>query len=557
MVDFIILQFSFFLILSSIIGYGFLFRKLIQFNDGFVENQDHYHLGLLGIYGIFLLIFISYASSLFFKHNIIHNSIVFTFGLFVFLKNLKIFEKKSKIFILPILYTCIFILVFKNHDDFHYYHFPYTFFLVENTHPVGLGNFNLAFRTPSSIFFLNSLFYLPFIKEFSFNFGQALMFLFCNFYFLEKIFLLKKKNNKDVLSIYLILCLGFINIFFYRLAEYGTDRSAQIFILILIFEILHFINFESFNNYFLARKKIINIIILIIIIISLKAFYVLYFLFLIPIVFLIIKKKKINFFKFIIFSKINIFFIIYLGLVFLIYFLNTSCFLYPLKATCIETSWYLGDVEVDRLKLWYEQWSKAGAGPNFRVDNPEQYIQKLNWLPNWLDMYFFNKVSDFLIGLMILLLITYFTLILKKNDNVNSFKSLSVITILSLLFLEWFFHHPSLRYGGYVIIASIFFIIYINFFKIIGKKNRILLLIVLFFSIGMTRNIYRISKEMKQYNYNLLSNTFYLTDKYSYRVSNRIKLIDQNYYECSFNKKLCIDDIILEKKFSTKLYKKK
>ena len=26
---------------------------------------------------------------------------------------------------------------------------------------------------------------------------------------------------------------------------------------------------------------------------------------------------------------------------------------------------------------WYEQWSKAGANPNFRVENPEVYIQDL------------------------------------------------------------------------------------------------------------------------------------------------------------------------------------
>ena len=38
---------------------------------------------------------------------------------------------------------------------------------------------------------------------------------------------------------------------------------------------------------------------------------------------------------------------------------------------------------------------KGGATPNFRVDNPEAYIQKFNWLGNWIDVYFFNKVSDF------------------------------------------------------------------------------------------------------------------------------------------------------------------
>ena len=40
---------------------------------------------------------------------------------------------------------------------------------------------------------------------------------------------------------------------------------------------------------------------------------------------------------------------------------------------------------------------KGGATPNFRVENPEIYIKNLNWVSNWIDIYFFNKVSDFLL----------------------------------------------------------------------------------------------------------------------------------------------------------------
>ena len=52
---------------------------------------------------------------------------------------------------------------------------------------------------------------------------------------------------------------------------------------------------------------------------------------------------------------------------------------------------------------WYQQWSKAGAGPNYRVDDPENYIKGFNWGSNWFDKYFFNKVSDFLAGILFLL----------------------------------------------------------------------------------------------------------------------------------------------------------
>ena len=66
---------------------------------------------------------------------------------------------------------------------------------------------------------------------------------------------------------------------------------------------------------------------------------------------------------------------------------------------------------------WYEQWSKAGAGPNYRVDDPENYIQGFNWVSNWFDKYFFNKVSDFLLGILFILVIVFFTFHSKKKKK--------------------------------------------------------------------------------------------------------------------------------------------
>ena len=64
--------------------------------------------------------------------------------------------------------------------------------------------------------------------------------------------------------------------------------------------------------------------------------------------------------------------------------------------TCFDNfQWSIGSSETFRMNNWYEQWSKAGAGPNFRVENSEEYIWNFNWVPNWIDIYFFNKVSDF------------------------------------------------------------------------------------------------------------------------------------------------------------------
>jgi hypothetical protein len=40
---------------------------------------------------------------------------------------------------------------------------------------------------------------------------------------------------------------------------------------------------------------------------------------------------------------------------------------------------------------WLEQWAKAGAGPNFRVENPKEYIENFNWLQDGLSNYFMEK----------------------------------------------------------------------------------------------------------------------------------------------------------------------
>ena len=107
---------------------------------------------------------------------------------------------------------------------------------------------------------------------------------------------------------------------------------------------------------------------------------------------------------------------------------------------------------------WYEQWSKAGAGPNFRVENPQIYIQKLNWVNHWFEYYFFNKVSDFLLGIFFVVLVftvAFFSKNKKKPEK--DYFYFDYYVILLILFTEWFYNHPALRYGGYSLIALMVF----------------------------------------------------------------------------------------------------
>ena len=87
-------------------------------------------------------------------------------------------------------------------------------------------------------------------------------------------------NRYSFITIYNLLIFIFINVFFYRLSEHGTDKSAQILILILFSEFLTLSNFKININ-----KNLSKIFILAGLIISLKAFYLLYGIFFILILY--------------------------------------------------------------------------------------------------------------------------------------------------------------------------------------------------------------------------------------------------------------------------------
>ena len=84
-------------------------------------------------------------------------------------------------------------------------------------------------------------------------------------------------------------------------------------------------------------------------------------------------------------------------------FSNTGCLIYPASFTCMESfSWSIPKKEVIEMKTWYELWSKAGASPTYRVENTDVYLSGLNWVSNWVQNHFFNKISDYLLSLFFL-----------------------------------------------------------------------------------------------------------------------------------------------------------
>ena len=553
----------YFFIISSIIGYGFFIYNIVG------KSLSSKNIGYIGLTAIFFFSIYSYFTSLFIKHGAYHNLIFLGLGFILFLikiKNLNKLSKNNLILTVGIFGFLLFgLFIYKTHDDFLYYHFQYSYYLTQQPSIIGIGNFGLGLRTSSSLFYLNSLFYLPIIEYFTFQITPVLILGFSNLILIIKIKNDLENKRYNFLTIYNLLVFLFINIFFYRISEHGTDKSAQILILILISEILLMINFKV--N---IEKSITKLFTLIGLIIAFKAFYILYGLLFLVIIFHIYKIKK-NFhnsFKILIKNYFVLSFLFLLTLLLFHNFLISGCLIYPVSISCFDNNlWAIKINEVKDLNNWYEQWAKGGAGPDFRVDNPTLYIKNFNWVFNWIDVYFFNKVSDFLLGLSALLLITFFILKTKvKNLTKKKIRLTFLVFLILILLLEWFYNHPALRYGGYCLIVSLIFIyfsIYMEKFKnninLISKKFNFLIFVTII--IFTFRNYDRIKYEMETYNYKPLKNFYFKTENKSFNLQENLKVLTSGYNTCKKNDKNCqftIDEnIYVKKKFGKYIFYKK
>ena len=526
MISFLTLLTYYWIIIISIVGFGILFNKI------FYKSSEK-DIGFLGIYGIFFLIFISYISSFFLPHSELFNSIVIFIGCIVFFinRNSEIIQKKVKNLSFSFIVLIVFILASKQHDDFSYYHFPYAHLLTEYANMIGLGNFNHGFRTHSSIFYLSSLFNLPFSNYFLLNLSPVFFMGFANIIFYNKISPYINGTRPSYILYLSLLTLIFVNIFFYRLAEHGTDRSAMILIMIAVIELLNLVNNDKNDG----STAFLRLPILLTLIISLKTFYILYALLFVSVIFTFIK-KKISFVLFLK-SSITYFCIVMLCLLFTVNLFNSGCLLYPVKILCFENlSWAIPISEVEQMNLWYQQWAKAGATPNYRVENPEIYIKNFNWVNNWFNQYFFNKVLDFLAGLIFLSLVVFVIFYSKNNQEIKKPKYLLVYSILIILTFEWFYLIPALRYGGYHLIALLIFIplsLYLTKYlvnlQLLRKKIYFLILLTIFIFCG--RNILRLNQEYDVYDYNIFNNAYYRSTEQNFEIYNNIKNLNKCYIE--------------------------
>jgi len=497
MSNIIIFFLTFYILLISVIGYGILFQNLCF---GTIKDMRDQKVIYTGFYGLFLITFISLITSLFLSHNFIHNILLHLIGVlsFVFLR---VKNKKNylKIIFLISLFTLSALLISKTHDDFSYYHFTFTKYLTEQKVIFGMGIIGHGYKLLSSLFFLNSTFYLPFIEYFSFHFTLLFFLIFFNFFLLKEIV---SESIHEVIKFLYIFAFTFFNLSFTRLAEFGTDKAGQLLIVILIIKIFQHTCFD--NN----KSKIDNILFLIPLLgfcISLKTYFLPYIL--LGLIILLLDEKFFKSIKIIFYSKSFFILFISLFIYFFHHFISTGCLISPLSLTCFGDNLYWADdsKSYEDLSLWLEQWAKAGAGPNFRVENPLEYIQNFNWISNWIEKYFLGKFLEqleLLIAVFFVIFVFFKNFKLKTEVLILDKKILLFYVIILTIFFIWFIKHPTLRYGGYSIVFLTLSIPTALLYQKIKNKNffrkKLKYLVIFIIVIFNLKNINRIDKEFKR-----------------------------------------------------------
>ena len=163
-----------------------------------------------------------------------------------------------------------------------------------------MGNLLHGYKLISSLFFLNSSFYLPLIEYFSFHFSLLFFLIFFNFFLLKEIL---SKQTHDVTKILYLFAFIYFNLSFNRLAEYGTDKAGHLLIVILIIKIFQISCFDKDKN---NVKNLIFLIPLLAFCISLKTYFIPYLL--LGFTIFLLDSKFIKSLKFLLISRAFFFF---------------------------------------------------------------------------------------------------------------------------------------------------------------------------------------------------------------------------------------------------------
>tara|TARA_A100000164_G_C21941777_1_gene791194 strand:+ start:86 stop:1522 length:1437 start_codon:yes stop_codon:yes gene_type:complete len=248
-----------------------------------------------------------------------------------------------------------------------------------------------------------------------------------------------------------------------------------------------------------------------------------------PIYIFIIEKKY--------FSKLKIlYFSIFFSFIWFVRnFILTSCFVYPVKFTCLNTNWYYGDQKLDQLVNLTKGFSRDTRLREKYTDF-EHTIYSWDWFIPWFNDYFLNTAmlkitSIILIVSLILYLISKLSL-KEKNKKKNH---VYFLIFAFLIHLSLWLQAPEIRFGfGLLIMFPCFFLAAaihnIKLFNFMLDKKIYISVLIMFFILLSYKN--QISL-----NYNNIKNPYVKNWDYS----NAKSLGKFNGYEIFTNNWKCAD----------------
>jgi hypothetical protein len=470
------------LYIFSIIGIGTFFLNLKLTKNNLQTNK--YSIGEKGIYGIIIISFVINFLNLFLPISGLVNFIIICSGLLLFIIHFKNIDraKYSKEFLILILLIMVMGLIGKTHDDFKLYHLPYA--LIKNHSEIIYGIANLEYRYAYNSSWLDfmSFFFIPPHNEKIYNISYIIL-VFFFLEFLISLFFYKKK----IISLLVLFLFSYFIIKFYRISEYGTDLPVFIYSSVIL------INLLKKNS--LDEKHILFINTLISYSITLKIFFFLNFLIFIPI---LLK----NFLKFLN-PKLIIFPIILLSLNLYKNYKISGCYYYPVETTCVSSAeWTIDKKILFEDKISGVAWTKSWSTYNEKKYNREEYMRNFNWVPNWLDTHYKNKIFGHHIILFIISIIFFITFrnkIKKKEILLKFYKKYTFLIIACLIsIIIWFANVPQFRNIIFVNFILFFFIFYpYLFLKLKITKKKLLIAFLIICTIPIFLNIKRIYSEYK------------------------------------------------------------
>ena len=455
-----------FLILISIFGYSYIFKRLLlNKKDILIKNLDL-------IYGIFFLYFISLIFHLFVPLEKISKFVIFVgilTSVIIYLKD-KMRISLFKYFLVVFLFSII-AYYGKNNVDSPLYHLQLVKWLTEFKLTFGLANLGVRLGLNYPWYSLIS------ILNFEYNFFSNkyyISLIIFSFIFYELIDQRKYSYSKIFLSLCFCYLLLFSLIHPYNygviLNHFGNPEKDLVNMLLFFLVVYVFIKInENQNNpeYLRSNKNLISIFLICCTFLLMQMpIYGLIIILLFFIYLKIIKIKEYSFLIFFLFIVITFWTLKSVAL--------NGCLVYPIAITCLNTDW---TIDLETINFYYNEtkrYSRSLPSLEF-VNDYYKTLETFLWFKPWFKNYYLTTALHqinsliFIFSFFIILYLAKIKKFLIYNYEILLIFIIFFVNLLCIIMI------PEIRYywGPHIALSSILsvFIIRALNFKFLEKEN--------------------------------------------------------------------------------------